>query len=165
MTEKFVSRLFCPGVMLCVAIQTRQDSFREYLHPCCWLSKPLWSKPMYRRTRVLLAGHSKWANIRHKKGANDAKRAVLFTKLMRAVETASHQSSGERESVALSSAIAKAREASVPKDKIEAAIERGCKPRSQSDPAFELVKYEGVLPGGVGVVVEAASPQCITRTC
>jgi YebC/PmpR family DNA-binding regulatory protein len=102
-----------------------------------------------------MAGHSKWASIKHKKKAVDAKRGALFTKLTRAITVAAREGGGDPEgNPSLSLAIQKARDASMPKDNIERAIAKGTGADSDAD-AFEAVVYEGYGPGGVAVLVEA----------
>jgi YebC/PmpR family DNA-binding regulatory protein len=102
-----------------------------------------------------MAGHSKWASIKHKKKAVDAKRGALFTKLTRAITVAARDGGGDPEgNPALALAIQKARDASMPKDNIERAIAKGTGADSDAD-AFETVLYEGYGPGGVAILVEA----------
>ena len=102
-----------------------------------------------------MAGHSKWASIKHKKKAVDAKRGALFTKLTRAITVAAREGGGDPEgNPSLALAIQKARDASMPKDNIERAIARGTGADSDAD-AFEAVLYEGYGPGGVAILVEA----------
>src|SRR3954451_20811614 len=102
-----------------------------------------------------MAGHSKWASIKHKKKAVDAKRGALFTKLTRAITVAAREGGGDPEgNPALALAVQKARDASMPKDNIERAIAKGTGADSDAE-AFEAVLYEGYGPGGVAVLVEA----------
>jgi YebC/PmpR family DNA-binding regulatory protein len=102
-----------------------------------------------------MSGHSKWASIKHKKKAVDAKRGALFTKLSRAVTVAARDGGGDPEgNPALALAIQKARDASMPKDNIERAIAKGTGADADAD-AFESVVYEGYGPGGVAILVEA----------
>jgi YebC/PmpR family DNA-binding regulatory protein len=102
-----------------------------------------------------MAGHSKWASIKHKKKAVDAKRGALFTKLTRAITVAAREGGGDPDgNPSLALAIQKARDASMPKDNIERAIAKGTGADSDAD-AFEAVVYEGYGPGGVAVLVEA----------
>ncbi len=102
-----------------------------------------------------MSGHSKWSSIKHKKGAADAKRGKLFSKLSRAIIVAARDGGPDPDgNIALANAIEKARDNSMPKDNIERAIARG----SGSGPdaaAYERVTYEGYGPGGVAVYVEA----------
>jgi len=102
-----------------------------------------------------MSGHSKWSSIKHKKGAADAKRGKLFSKLARAITVAARDGGGDTEgNPALATAVQKAREASMPKDKIQKAIDTGTGAGSDSA-AIERVLYEGYGPSGVAVLVEA----------
>jgi YebC/PmpR family DNA-binding regulatory protein len=102
-----------------------------------------------------MSGHSKWASIKHKKAATDAKRGVLFTKLARAIQVAAREGGPDPAGNAtLATAIEKARQASMPKDNIERAIAKGSGAGADAD-SFESITYEGYGPGGVAVLVEA----------
>ena len=102
-----------------------------------------------------MSGHSKWSTIKHKKGAQDARRGKLFSKLSRAIIVAAREGGGDPAgNLALQNAIEKARSYSMPKDTIERAIARGAGAGADSD-AFEQVTYEGYGPNGVAVFVEA----------
>ena len=102
-----------------------------------------------------MSGHSKWSTIKRKKGAEDAKRGKLFTKLSRAIIIAAREGGPDPESNApLATAIAKARSYSMPKDNIERAIARATGGGEGSD-AYEAVTYEGYGPDGVAIIVEA----------
>jgi YebC/PmpR family DNA-binding regulatory protein len=102
-----------------------------------------------------VSGHSKWSSIKHKKGAADAKRGKLFSKLARAVIVAAREGGPDpANNLALQNAIEKAREASMPKDNIERAIARGAGTDTDGQ-AYEHVIYEGYGPAGVAVLVEA----------
>jgi YebC/PmpR family DNA-binding regulatory protein len=102
-----------------------------------------------------VSGHSKWSSIKHKKGAADAKRGKLFSKLSRAIIVAAKEGGPDPGgNLALQNAIEKARSYSMPKDNIERAIARGSGAESDAQ-AFETVIYEGYGPGGVAVIVEA----------
>jgi YebC/PmpR family DNA-binding regulatory protein len=102
-----------------------------------------------------VSGHSKWHSIRHKKGAVDAKRGKLFSKLTRAVIVAAREGGPDPDNnLALQNAIEKARENSMPKDTIERAIARGAGTDADAE-AYEQVTYEGYGPNGVAVLVEA----------
>jgi YebC/PmpR family DNA-binding regulatory protein len=104
-----------------------------------------------------LAGHSKWAQIKRKKGATDAKRGQLFSKLTRAIIVASREGGPDPAgNLALQNAIEKAREASMPKENIERAIARGAGAAGDGA-AYETVTYEGYGPAGVAVYVEAVT--------
>ena len=101
-----------------------------------------------------MAGHSKWASIKHKKKAVDAKRGALFTKLTRAITVAARDGGGDPDAnPALGLAVQKARDASMPKDNIERAIAKGTGADSDAE-SFEEVLYEGYGPGGVAILVE-----------
>jgi YebC/PmpR family DNA-binding regulatory protein len=102
-----------------------------------------------------VSGHSKWSSIKHKKGAVDAKRGKLFSKLSRAIIVAAKEGGPDPAgNLALQNAIEKARSYSMPKDNIERAIARGSGAESDAQ-AFETVVYEGYGPSGVAVIVEA----------
>ena len=102
-----------------------------------------------------MSGHSKWSSIKHKKGAADAKRGKLFSKLSRAIIVAAREGGPDPDgNVALATAIQKARESSMPKENIERAIARGAGSGADSE-SYETVTYEGYGPGGVAVLVEA----------
>ena len=102
-----------------------------------------------------MSGHSKWSSIKHKKGAADAKRGKLFSKLARAIIVAAREGGPDPDAnLALQNAVEKAREASMPKENIERAIARGAGSGADSE-SYETVTYEGYGPGGVAVFVEA----------
>jgi YebC/PmpR family DNA-binding regulatory protein len=102
-----------------------------------------------------LSGHSKWSSIKHKKGAADAKRGKLFSKLSRAIIVAAKEGGGDpANNLALQNAIEKARSYSMPKDNIDRAIAKGSGADADSE-AFEEIVYEGYGPEGVAVIVEA----------
>jgi len=102
-----------------------------------------------------VSGHSKWSSIKHKKGAADAKRGKLFSKLSRAIIVAAKEGGGDPGgNLALQNAIEKARSYSMPKENIERAIARGSGADADAQ-AFETVVYEGYGPSGVAVIVEA----------
>jgi YebC/PmpR family DNA-binding regulatory protein len=102
-----------------------------------------------------MSGHSKWSSIKHKKGAKDARRGQLFTKLARAIQVAAREGGPDPAGNAtLAVAIEKARAASMPKDNIERAIAKGSGAGADAD-RFEAVTYEGYGPGGVALLVEA----------
>jgi YebC/PmpR family DNA-binding regulatory protein len=102
-----------------------------------------------------MSGHSKWSSIKHKKGAKDAKRGQLFTKLARAIQVAAREGGPDPAGNAtLATAIEKARQASMPKDNIERAIAKGSGAGADAE-RFETVTYEGYGPGGVAILVEA----------
>lgn len=100
-----------------------------------------------------MAGHSKWANIRFKKGAKDAKRGKLFTKLIREITIAAKSAGGDPSfNPRLRLAVDKAKAQSVPKDSIERAIKRGT--GEIEGASYDEVRYEGYGPGGVAVMVD-----------
>jgi YebC/PmpR family DNA-binding regulatory protein len=102
-----------------------------------------------------MSGHSKWATIKRKKGALDAKRSNEFAKLLRFVEVAAREggSGDPKANMTLATAIEKARAASVPNDNIERAIKRGTG-ELEGGARYEEVVYEGYAPGGVAMFVE-----------
>lgn len=100
-----------------------------------------------------MSGHSKWANIKHRKGRQDAKRGKLFAKLIRAIEVAARNGGGDATAnPTLAQAIQKAKEASVPKDNIERAIARGT--GEVEGVQYEEIWYEGYGPAGVALYVQ-----------
>jgi YebC/PmpR family DNA-binding regulatory protein len=102
-----------------------------------------------------VSGHSKWSSIKHKKGAADAKRGQLFSKLSRAIIVAAKEGGPDPSgNLALQNAIEKARSYSMPKDNIERAIAKGSGADAEAA-SFENVVYEGYGPEGVAVLVEA----------
>ena len=102
-----------------------------------------------------MSGHSKWSSIKHKKGAADAKRGKLFSKLSRAIIVAAREGGPDpAANLALANAVEKARSYSMPKENIERAIARGSGADSDAQ-AFETVVYEGYGPNGVALIVEA----------
>src|SRR5262245_8026459 len=103
--------------------------------------------------RSAMSGHSHWATIKHKKGAIDAKRGKLFSKLSRAIIIAAKHGGGDPETnLKLRYAIDTAREVSMPKDNIERAIKRGT--GEMEGMTFEEITYEGYGPGGVAILVD-----------
>ena len=104
-----------------------------------------------------MAGHSKWAGIKHKKAIVDSRRGKLFTKLARAITVAAKEGGGDIEgNPSLALAVQKAKDASMPKDNIERAIAKGTGEGGDAD-ALEAVMYEGYGPGGVALLVEATT--------
>jgi YebC/PmpR family DNA-binding regulatory protein len=102
-----------------------------------------------------MSGHSKWSTIKRQKGANDAKRGALFTKLSREIITAARQGGGDPEANhRLRMAIDKARSNSMPADNIKRAIERATGAGADAE-QFEEVSYEGLGPSNVAVIVAA----------
>jgi YebC/PmpR family DNA-binding regulatory protein len=104
-----------------------------------------------------MAGHSKWAGIKHKKAIVDSRRGKLFTKLARAITVAAKEGGGDPDANArLGLAVQKAKDASMPKDNIERAIAKGTGEGGDVD-ALEDVLYEGYGPGGVALLIEAVT--------
>jgi len=101
-----------------------------------------------------MSGHSKWATTKHKKAANDAKRAKLWAKLIRNIEVAARTGGADIDgNPTLYDAVYKARKNSVPNDNIERAIKRG----SGADDGsvdYQNIMYEGYVPGGVAIMIE-----------
>ncbi len=100
-----------------------------------------------------MSGHSKWATIKHQKGAKDKARGKLFAKLIRQVEVAAREGGGDPEmNPTLRTMFQKARDSSVPLDTIERAIKRGT--GELEGVTYESITYEGYAPGGVALLVE-----------
>lgn len=100
-----------------------------------------------------MAGHSKWANIKHRKNAQDKKRGKVFTKLIREITSAARAGDPSPDmNPRLRLAVDKAKAASVPKDTIERALKRGAGDGDGAD--YEEVRYEGYGPGGAAVMVD-----------
>ena len=100
-----------------------------------------------------MAGHSKWANIQHRKGAQDKKRGKLFTKLIREITVAARMGGGDiGANPRLRLAVDKAKAQSMPKDNIERAIKRGSGEQDGAD--YQEIRYEGYGPGGTAVMVD-----------
>lgn len=103
-----------------------------------------------------MAGHSKWANIKHRKGKQDAKRGKIFTKMARAITVAARAGGGEPEyNTELQNSIEKAKAENMPNDNIERAIKKGT--GDLDGVSYEEIRYEGYGPNGVAVMV-----QCLT---
>ena len=102
-----------------------------------------------------MSGHSKWSQIKRQKGANDAKRGALFTKLTREIITAARQGGGDTDAnYRLRMAVDKARANSMPADNIKRAIERATGGGADAE-QFEEITYEGIGPASVAVIVAA----------
>ena len=100
-----------------------------------------------------MSGHSKWATIRHKKGAADAKRGKLFTKLIKEITVAARMGGGDEDAnPRLRQAVLKARGANMPKDNIDRAIKKGTGDLEGVD--YEEITYEGYGPSGVAIMVD-----------
>ena len=103
-----------------------------------------------------MAGHSKWANIQHRKKAQDAKRGKLFTRLIREIVVAAKAGGSDMDAnPALRTAVDKAKSQSVPKDAIERAVKRGAGELDGSD--YEEIRYEGYGPAGVAFIIDCLS--------
>lgn len=100
-----------------------------------------------------MSGHSKWATIKHKKGAADAKRGQMFTKLIKEISIAARMGGGDPDSnPRLRTAILKAKAANMPKDNVERAIKKGTGELEGVN--YEELTYEAYAPGGVAVLIE-----------
>lgn len=100
-----------------------------------------------------MAGHSKWANIKHKKAANDKKRGKIWTKLIREITVAAKHGGGDLESnPRLRLAIDKGKAANMPKDTIDRAVKKGA--GGDDDGDYEEIRYEGYGVGGIAVIVD-----------
>ncbi|MGD9548476.1 MAG: YebC/PmpR family DNA-binding transcriptional regulator [Candidatus Krumholzibacteriia bacterium] len=103
-----------------------------------------------------MSGHSKWANIKHRKGAQDAKRAKVFTRLIREITISAREGGGDPETnPRLRAAITTARGSNMANDTIEKAIKRGT--GEIAGMIIEEIRYEGYGPGGVAILVECAT--------
>ena len=101
-----------------------------------------------------MSGHSKWATIRHKKGAQDAKRGKLFSKLIKEITVAAKMGGGDEEAnPRLRAAVLKAKAANMPKDNMERAIKKGTGELGGED--YVELSYEGYGPNGVAILVDA----------
>ncbi|MEZ6012686.1 MAG: YebC/PmpR family DNA-binding transcriptional regulator [Hyphomonas sp.] len=102
-----------------------------------------------------MAGHSKWANIQHRKGKQDKKRAVLFARLSKEITVASKMGGPDPAmNPRLRLAVQNAKGQSVPKDNIQRAIDKG---QSGGGADYADIRYEGMGPGGIGIIVEAST--------
>jgi len=103
-----------------------------------------------------MSGHSKWATIKHKKGATDAKRGRVFTKIIREISIAARTSGGDpKTNPRLRTAIATAKNENMPNDNIERAILRGT--GQLEGETYEEAQFEGYGPGGVGVLIQVVT--------
>jgi YebC/PmpR family DNA-binding regulatory protein len=101
-----------------------------------------------------MAGHNKWSKIKRDKGVNDAKRGAVFTRLGNQIAIAARSGIDPGMNPALAMAIEKARQANMPKDNIQRSIDRVA---DKNAAALEEVAYEGMGPGGVGIIIETAT--------
>ncbi|MCD8493029.1 MAG: YebC/PmpR family DNA-binding transcriptional regulator [Geovibrio sp.] len=100
-----------------------------------------------------MAGHSKWANIKHRKAAQDAKKGKVFTKVAREITVAAKEGGGDADmNPRLRLALDKARAVNLPKDNVDRAIKKGTGEGNEA--AYEDVTYEGYGPGGVAILVK-----------
>lgn len=110
--------------------------------------------PIIHLTEVTVAGHSKWANIKHRKAAVDKKRGRLWSKCSRAIMAAARTGGGDpATNLALRYAIDEARYANMPKDTIQRAIDKGA--GASGGDNWEQIRYEGYGPGGVAILIDA----------
>ena len=101
-----------------------------------------------------MSGHSKWSKIKRDKGANDAKRGAIFTRLGNQIAIAARSGVDPDMNPSLAMAIEKARQANMPKDNIQRSIDRVA---DKSAAALEEITYEGYGPGGIGIIIETAT--------
>lgn len=101
-----------------------------------------------------MSGHSKWSKIKRDKGANDAKRGAVFTKIGNMIALAARQGIDPAMNPSLALAIEKARQANMPKDNIQRSIDRVA---DKNAAVLEELTYEGYGPGGVGIIIETAT--------
>ncbi|MCW3041588.1 MAG: YebC/PmpR family DNA-binding transcriptional regulator [Solirubrobacterales bacterium] len=102
-----------------------------------------------------MSGHSKWASIKHQKAIKDSRRGQAFTKLSRAITVAAKAGGGDVDgNPSLALAVQKAKDASMPKDNIQRAIDKGTGAGADAE-SFEEIMYEGYGPGGVALLIEA----------
>ena len=100
-----------------------------------------------------MAGHSKWANIRHRKGAQDSKRAKIFTKIIKEITVAARLHGGDQESnPRLRKAVSNARSNNMPQDNIARAIKKGT--GELEGVSYEEMLYEGYGPNGIAILIE-----------
>jgi len=101
-----------------------------------------------------MAGHNKWSKIKRDKGVNDAKRGAVFTKIGKQIALAARNGADPSMNSALALAVEKARAANMPNANVQRAIDRAA---DKSAAALEEVTYEGIGPGGVGIMIEVAT--------
>jgi YebC/PmpR family DNA-binding regulatory protein len=101
-----------------------------------------------------MSGHSKWSKIKRDKGANDAKRGAVFTKIGNMIALAAKHGTDPTMNPSLALAIEKARQANMPKDNIQRSIDRAA---DKNATVLEEITYEGYGPGGVGIIIETAT--------
>jgi YebC/PmpR family DNA-binding regulatory protein len=124
---------------------------RQHLPPALGALQRLAANP--NKKREAMSGHSKWATIKHKKGAADAKRGKVFTRLIKEISIAAKQGGGDPDgNPRLRTAIAAAKAENMPADNIKRAIQRGT--GELEGVSYEEIVYEGYGPGGVAVMVQ-----------
>ena len=101
-----------------------------------------------------MSGHSKWSTIKHKKGALDAKRGKLFTKLSKEIIVAAREGSDPEMNFRLRLAIQNAKDSNMPSDNIERSIKKGSG-EDTSGAIYEEITYEGYGPGGTAFILQA----------
>lgn len=101
-----------------------------------------------------MAGHSKWSKIKRDKGANDAKRGAIFTRIGNMIAIAAKAGTDPAMNPSLAIAIEKAKQANMPKDNIQRSIDRAA---DKNAAVLEEITYEGYGPGGVGIIIETAT--------
>ncbi len=97
-----------------------------------------------------MSGHNKWKQIKHQKGASDAKKSKIFTKIVRLLSVEAKKAKGNLNAAGLQNAVAKAREANMPNDTMERAIKKA----NDTSTEMEAITYEAYGPGGVAIVIE-----------
>jgi transcriptional/translational regulatory protein YebC/TACO1 len=107
------------------------------------------SKTVY--TILIMSGHNKWSKIKHKKGAEDAKKSKVFSKYVKLITSESKKANGDVNSPGLATAIEAAKKENMPKDTIDRAVKKGTESGTL---AMESVTYEAYGPGGVAVIIE-----------
>src|ERR1700727_1474983 len=109
-----------------------------------------------------MSGHSKWATIKHKKGATDAKRGKIFTRLIKEITIAAKSGGGDPDGTPrLRTAIVAAKAENMPADNIKRAIQRGT--GELEGVSYEEITYEGYGPGGVALIVEVLTDNVMRR--
>jgi len=122
------------------------------LHLWVFVDGALVSAGIFTSTEVSMSGHSKWATIKHKKGALDAKRGKIFTRLLREIAMAAKGGGNPDSNARLRTAIAAAKAENMPQDNIKRAIQRGT--GELEGVSYEEITFEGYGPGGVAIIVE-----------
>jgi YebC/PmpR family DNA-binding regulatory protein len=127
--------------------------FRREFNPNYMVQPPRPARPDRGHVRGIMAGHSKWANIKHKKAANDKKRGKIWSKLIREVTVAAREGGGDATAnPRLRLAMDKAFAANMPKDTVDRAVQRGAGGAEGEN--YDEIRYEGYGPGGTAVMVD-----------